>query len=64
MIRNFSMKSSESRTAMWAARPMSALVLLGNAWWMSNRAKVQCSAPRLTIGEIILWTISLYAEPK
>ena len=35
MTRNFSIKSSESRTAMWAARPIRELVLLGSAWCTS-----------------------------
>ena len=30
-IKNFSIKSSESSTAIWAALPMSALVLVGRA---------------------------------
>lgn len=33
--RNFSMKSSESRTAMWAARPIRALAVGGRAWCTS-----------------------------
>ena len=31
-VMNFSMKSSESKTAMWAARPMMVLAVLGRAW--------------------------------
>ena len=50
------MKSSESKTAMCAALPMRALVLLGRAWWMSNREKV--TPGWFTIGETMLWTIS------
>ena len=34
-VMNFSMKISESRTAMWAARPMMEFAVLGRAWTTS-----------------------------
>lgn len=37
---NFSMNSSESSTAMWAARPISELALLGRAWCTSYRTRL------------------------
>lgn len=39
--KNFSRKISESRTAIWAARPMRELAVLGRAWMTSNRTKLQ-----------------------
>ena len=39
--KNFSRKISESRTAMWAARPISELAVLGRAWMTSYRTRLQ-----------------------
>lgn len=39
--KNFSKKISESRTAMWAARPIRELAVLGRAWMTSNRTRLQ-----------------------
>ena len=47
MTRNFSMKSSESRTAMWAARPIRELVLFGRACWISYLGKQHLKEPEL-----------------
>ena len=55
-MRNFSMNSSESRTAMWAARPIRALVFEGRAWWMSYRTSL--TPGRLTIGDMMLCIFS------
>uniref|UniRef100_A0A182TVW9 Uncharacterized protein n=1 Tax=Anopheles melas TaxID=34690 RepID=A0A182TVW9_9DIPT len=59
---NFSMNSSESSTAMWAARPISALAVCGSAWCTSNRASVRsCLA---SIGAMMLCTISLQSTER
>lgn len=59
--RNFSMKSSESRTAMCAARPIRAFAVAGNAWCTSYLTRL---TPELDItGYRMLWTISRYAAP-
>lgn len=39
--KNFSRKISESRTAMWAARPIRELAVLGRAWMTSYRTRLQ-----------------------
>lgn len=39
--KNFSKKTSESRTAMWAARPIREFAVLGKAWITSYRTRLQ-----------------------
>ena len=55
------MKSSESRTAIWAALPIKELAVEGSAWWTSNLTSVTFG--ELMIGWRRLETISLYAAP-
>lgn len=51
------MNSSESSTAICAARPISVFAVFGNAWCTSYRMNVKSDLAN--IGVNILWTISL-----
>jgi len=59
--RNFSMKSSESRTAICAARPIRAFAVGGRAWCTSYLTRLTPGAD--ITGYRILCTISRYAAP-
>ena len=58
---NFSINSSESRTAICAALPIRVLAFDPKAWWTSNRTKRQDSF--FITGSNKFVTISRYAEP-
>lgn len=59
--KNFSKKTSESRTAMWAARPIREFAVLGNAWITSYRTRLQSLFCRT--GKRMFWIISAYTGP-
>lgn len=58
---NFSMNNSESRTAIWAARPINELAVELSAWWTSNRTSLHLF---FMTGCSRLLAISLYAAPE
>lgn len=59
---NFSMKSSESRTAICAARPIRAFAVGGKAWCTSYLTRLTPDAD--ITGYRMLCTISRYAAPE